>query len=222
MFNHIPLDLPKLKRVVQNGKRYYTNETHDFRYVSITSVTSNYNKEFFQEWRKKVGDEKADEITRKSTSRGTDTHTLIEHYLYNQEELPQVQSLSEELFEIIKPSLDRISNIRILEGSLYSDKLKIAGTADCIADFDGELSIIDFKTSAKPKPVEWIEGYFVQAVAYSAMLYELTGLTAKKLVILMTCENGELVVYESTDINRYLKTLLKYIKKYNNDYARKN
>jgi genome maintenance exonuclease 1 len=220
MFVHVPLVLPKLKRTLVNGKRYYTNDTHDFRYVSITSITSNYKKEFFKEWRNRVGEDKADEITKKSTSRGTDTHTLIEHYLNNEEELPTVQPLSEMLFEVIKPSLDRITNIRMLEGSLYSDKLQVAGTTDCIADFDGELSIIDFKTSVKSKPVEWLEGYFVQAVAYSAMLFERTGLQAKKLVILMACENGELAIYESDEIGRYLKTLLQYIKKYRNDYSR--
>lgn len=220
MFKHIPLELPHLKRTIINGKRYYTNETGDFRYISITSITSNYNKEFFQNWRKRVGSDKADEITKASTSRGTDTHTLIEHYLKNEEDLPNVQPLSKTLFDIIQPSLDRIDNVRMLEGSLYSDTLKIAGTVDCIADFDGELSIIDFKTSAKPKPVGWIEGYFVQACAYSAMLFERTGLEAKKLVIIMTCENGECVVYESKDIKLYLKTLLKYIRKYANDYTK--
>ena len=220
MFVHVPLVLPKLKRTLVNGKRYYTNDTHDFRYVSITSITSNYKKEFFKEWRNRVGEDKADEITKKSTSRGTDTHTLIEHYLNNEEELPTVQPLSEMLFEVIKPSLDRITNIRMLEGALYSDKLQVAGTTDCIADFDGELSIIDFKTSVKSKPVEWLEGYFVQAVAYSAMLFERTGLEAKKLVILMACENGELAIYESDEISRYLKTLLQYIKKDRNDYTR--
>ena len=83
MFNHVELNLPNLEREMIDGVRYYkvpnNNELHKF--VSITSVISHYNKEKFAAWRKKVGDEEADRITRKATSRGTDTHTLIEQYL---------------------------------------------------------------------------------------------------------------------------------------------
>jgi genome maintenance exonuclease 1 len=104
-----------------------------------------------------------------------------------------------------------------LEGSLYSEFLGIAGTVDCIAEFDGELAIIDFKTSAKPKPRDWIEGYFVQCCAYACMLHELTGLSVKKFVIIMACENGECVVYEEYDKSKYIKLLVKYIKKFVND-----
>ena len=100
---------------------------------------------------------------------------------------------------------------------MYSLKLGIAGTPDCIADYNGELSIIDFKTSARPKPREWIEGYFVQASAYACMLYELTGLKAKNLVIIMACEDGECVVYEERDIMKYARLLHQYITKFVND-----
>jgi len=116
------------------------------------------------------------------------------------------------LFETAKPVLHTIGTIYGMELRMYSETLGIAGTADCIAEFDGELSIIDYKTSEKPKKREWLDHYFVQAVAYSAMLFELTGMTAKKLVIIMTCENGELVVYEEKNIAKYLKLLVKYIK----------
>jgi genome maintenance exonuclease 1 len=100
---------------------------------------------------------------------------------------------------------------------LYSTCLGIAGTVDCIAEFDGDLSIIDFKTSKKPKPREWIEHYFVQCCAYACMLYELTGIAVKKFVIIMSCENGECVVYEEYDKEKYIKLLTKYIKKFLTD-----
>jgi genome maintenance exonuclease 1 len=216
MFKHIELDLPKLERENIDGVRYYKipdgNEL--LKLFSITSVTSHKNRQFFANWRKKIGEEKADKITKQATSRGTDMHTLVEHYLINDQELPKVQPLSDFLFKIAKPELNKINNIHALESSLYSKVLGVAGTVDCIAEFNGELAIIDFKTSKKPKPREWIEHYFVQCVAYACMLYELTGITVKKLVIIMSCENGECVVYEEYDKEKYIKLLIQYIREF--------
>ena len=185
-FNHIDIELPKLSRETIDGVRYYSvpDEEELLKLVSITSVTSHFNKDIFVKWRKRVGDEEADRITKRATKRGTDMHTLVEHYMKN-EELPEVPPISDFLFKISKANLKRINNIYALEGSLYSKQLGIAGTVDCIAEYDGELAIIDFKTSAKPKPRGWIEHYFVQCMAYGCMLYELTGISVKKLVIIM-------------------------------------
>lgn len=218
-FDHKELNLPKLQRETIDGVRYYNVPGKEdlLKLVSITSVISNYKKDFFNKWRERVGVEEADKITRKATSRGTDMHTLVENYLLNAPELPTVQPLSQHLFYIAKPALNRINNIYALEGSLYSEFLGIAGTVDCIAEFDGELSIIDFKTSAKPKPREWIEGYFVQCCAYACMLHEMTGLSVKKFVIIMACEDGEVEVYEEYDKEKHIKLLVKYIKKFLND-----
>ena len=213
MFNHVPAVLPPLERETVDGVRYYKVPDADefVKLVSITSVTSFWNREKFAKWRKKIGEDKANEITRKATSRGTDTHTLIEHYLLNEETLPKVQPISDFLYKIAKPTLNNIDNIHALEGSLYSKQLGVAGTVDCIAEYDGELAVIDFKTSAKPKPRDWIDGYFVQAAAYACMYYELTGISVKKLVIIMTCEDGECVVYEERDKAKYIKLLVNYI-----------
>ena len=218
MFNHIDIELPQLERETIDGVRYYKvpDDEELIRLVSITSVTSHFNKEIFINWRKKVGEEEAEKITRQATSRGTDMHTLVENYLYNRD-LPPVQPLSDFLFKISKTDLNRINNIYALEGSLYSRQLGIAGTVDCIAEYNGELAIIDFKTSKKPKPREWIEHYFVQCMAYGCMLYELTGISVKKLVIIMACENGECVVYEERDKSKYIKLLSKYIRKFVRD-----
>lgn len=215
-FNHVELDLPVLERELVDGVRYYKLPSGNKKLVSITSVISHYKKDFFNQWRKRVGVEKADKITKRATSRGTDTHTLIENYLLN-EKLPNVQPISEHLFKIAKPTLGRINNIHALEGALYSEVLGIAGTCDCIAEFDDELAIIDFKTSKQPKPRDWIDGYFVQCAAYAAMLYELTGLVVKKFIIIMSCEDGDCVIYEERDKKKYLKLLTQYIKKFVND-----
>ena len=218
MFSHVDIELPSLERETIDGVRYYKVPTEEelLRLVSITSVTSHFNREIFINWRKKVGDEEADRVTKAATSRGTDMHTLVEHHLKN-EDLPNVQPISNFLFKIAKENLNRINNIYALEGSLYSKQLGIAGTVDCIAEYDGELAIIDFKTSKKPKPREWIEHYFVQCMAYGCMLYELTGISVKKLVIIMACENGECVVYEERDKSKYIKLLGKYIRKFVRD-----
>jgi CRISPR/Cas system-associated exonuclease Cas4 (RecB family) len=216
MFTHLDLNLPELKRENIDGVRYYNIGGENKKLVSITSVISHYSKEKFAKWRQRVGEEEANRVTKRATSRGTDTHTLIENYLLNQD-LPEVQPISDHLFKIAKPTLNRINNIRTLEGALYSEVLGVAGTVDCIANFDEELAVIDFKTSAKPKPKEWVEGYFVQTMFYGMALYEMTGIQIKKLVIIMTCENGECVVYEEKDLSKYMKLVVQYIRKFVND-----
>ena len=218
MFNHVDLDLQPLEREHIDGVRYYKIPDEDelVKMVSITSVTSHFNKEIFINWRKKVGNEEADKITKAATARGTDMHTLTEHYLKN-EDLPEVRPISDFLFKIAKGKLNKIDNIYALEGPLYSKELGIAGTVDCIAEYDGELAIIDFKTSKKPKPRNWIEHYFVQCMAYGCMLYEMKGISIKKLVIIMACENGECVIYEERDKAKYIKLLGKYINKFVKD-----
>ena len=218
-FNHVDLDLQPLEREHIDGVRYYKipDEEELVKMVSITSVTSHFNKEIFVKWRKKVGNEEADRITKAATGRGTDMHTLTEHYLKN-EDLPKgLRPISDFLFKISKGHLNKINNIYALEGPLYSKELGVAGTVDCIAEYDGELAIIDFKTSKKPKPRNWIEHYFVQCMAYGCMLYEMTGISIKKLVIIMACENGECVIYEERDKAKYIKLLGEYINKFVND-----
>ena len=218
MFNHVDLNLEPLKRETIDGVRYYSIPDVEelLKLVSITSGTSHFNKQIFLDWRKRVGTETADKITKAATTRGTDMHTLTEYYLKN-DDLPTVPPISEFLFKIAKPKLNLINNIYALEGPLYSKQLGIAGTVDCIAEYDGESSIIDFKTSKKPKPREWIEHYFVQAMAYGCMLYEMKNISIKKLVIIMACENGECVIYEETDKTKYIKLLSKYIRKFVGD-----
>ena len=219
MFEHVDIDLPKLRRKTIDGVRYYTVEDHPM--VSITSVTSHYNKEIFKKWRARVGDEEANRISKRSTTRGTQTHELIESHLLNKEVVFE-QPGPKMLFLQAKKALSNINRIYALEESLYSKELGVAGTVDCIAEYTGEsgepeLAIIDFKTAAKPKPRDWIENYFVQAAAYGCMFYELRGIPVKKLVIIMTCENGEVAVYEEYDKMTYMKKLVQYIHKFVED-----
>jgi genome maintenance exonuclease 1 len=218
MFKHIDIELPQLERETIDGVRYYSIPDEDqlIKMVSITSVTSHFNKEIFVKWRKKVGDVEAERVTKAATSRGTDMHSLVENYLYNRD-LPPVPPLPDFLFKIAKTELNKINNIHCLEGALYSKQLGVAGTTDCIGEHDEELAVIDFKTSKKPKPKDWIENYFVQAMFYGMAYYEMTGTPIKKLVIIMACENGECVLYEERDLKKYMKLVVQYIKKFVND-----
>ena len=212
MFNYVEIVYPELERQTIDGVRYY--DTPDGRkLVSITSVISHFNREKFRKWREKVGNEEADRVTKRATSRGTDMHTVTECYLRNLE-LPQVQPLSEFLFKQAKPKLDCIDNIHAIEQGLFSKQLGVAGTVDCIAEYDGELAVIDFKTSKQAKPREWIDGYFVQCAAYACMLYEMTGIRVKKFVIIMSCEDGDVVVYEEYEKGKYIKLLTEYIREF--------
>ena len=211
MFTHVDCELPKLKRKNIDGARYYTVNGRPM--VSITSVTSWYNKQIFIDWRKRIGEDEANRITKRATSRGTATHSLIENHLLNKE-VEFDKPSPKMLFLQAKETLKNINNIYALEESLYSEELGVAGTVDCIAEYNGELSIIDFKTAEKPKPRDWIENYFVQAAAYACMFFERTGIPVKKLVIIMTCENGEVTVYEEYDKIKYMKKLVLYIQKF--------
>ena len=212
MFNHVEIDYPSLSRETIDGVRYY--DTPDGKkLVSITSVISHHNRDIFTKWRKRVGVDEANKITKAATSRGTDMHTLAENFLLNKK-LPSVQPLSDFLFKQAKPTLEKIDNIHAIEQSLFSKQLGVAGTVDCIAEYEGELAVIDFKTSKKPKPEKWVEGYYVQCAAYACMLYEMTGIRVKKFVIIMSCEDGECVVYEQYDKSKYIKTLTEWVREF--------
>jgi len=169
-----------------------------------------------ESWKTEEGNKEANKITNAATSRGSKLHEMIEAYLKN-EDIPDKGTIPKLLFDNAKPVLDRIDNIHAIESNLYSEYWELAGTVDTIAEFDGVLSIIDYKTSEKPKPREWIDNYFVQATAYLCMYYELTGLKAKQLVIIMTCENSEVEVYIEKDIKKYILLLKTYLNKFVDD-----
>ena len=218
MFIHLDYLKEEVDLEAQNieGTRFYRVPSGKL-YPSITSVTSFYNRDVFINWRKKVGEEKANKITRAATSRGTAYHDVVEHYL-NNKDIKDLKILptTKFLFLQSKDKLDRINNIHALEKSLYSDYLGLAGRVDCIAEYDGELAVIDFKTATKIKPEEWIQNYFVQETAYACMYYEMTGTPVKKLITIMVDENGECVVYEKRNKGYYIKLLTEYIRKFVN------
>jgi genome maintenance exonuclease 1 len=201
MFNYCPpKDLQNLKsQTFPDGKRYYVLPDGT-RLPSVTTVIGAKGKKAIMEWRKRVGEEEANKISRKASSRGTNVHTLCERYL-NNEPLGMIMPDALEMFLPLKPILDRsVSNIWYQEQALWSMKLGMAGRVDCIANWNGVLSIIDFKTSRKIKKKEHIETYFQQECAYAIMLEEMIGEPVHQLVTLMAVEDeSPLIFIEKTE-----------------------
>lgn len=198
-----------------DGVRYYTLPNGK-KAPSITSITSFYNRQTFIKWRKRVGEEEANKITKVATERGTKFHDLVEKYLLNEDinSLKDVLPTTKARLIAARESLNKIDNIHALEKPLYSEYFGIAGRVDCIAEYEGELAIIDFKTSKKIKPEKWLENYFVQETAYACMYFEMTGIAVNKIVTLMVADNGDVHVYEKRNKGDYIKLLTKYIKEF--------
>jgi len=218
MFNHVKHDveLPTLTRkTTEGGRRYFTPEGN--AYPSITTVLGILSKQGILEWRKKVGEAEANKISQQASVRGTAVHKLAEDYLNNDPNWKEgAMPTNLFSFEDIKKIMDkRLDNIWMQEVFLYSDRLKTAGQVDCIAEFDGQLSIIDFKTSRKPKKEEWITSYFIQASFYAAAFYERTGIPIKQGVILITVDHHEPQVFKINTYD-YLEHFLNVRKEYRN------
>ena len=204
----------ELNKKETNGIRLYNLPNGEW-VPSITSVTSFYNREIFAKWRARVGIEEANRITKKATARGTDFHEVAQAYLENKDlNWDDYRPLSKFMFYHAKPYLDKINNIHAIERTLYSEYLGLAGRVDCIAEYEGELAVIDFKTSEKIKPEKWLENYFVQEMFYATAYYELTGIPVKKLITLMVTPGGEVKVFDKRDKGEYIKLLVRYIKEF--------
>ena len=207
MFTHQPPlnDLPLLKAKNVDGKRFYEDQETKKIYPSITSVLSIRQKEGLIKWRKSVGEQVANHVMVQAANRGTAVHNMVEDYL-NNVDLEQVdkykkQFLPRMMFNVLKPELSKINNIRLQEAQMFSTDYTVAGRVDCIAEYDGVLSIIDFKTSTKEKNEDWIENYFIQGSAYAEMYKEHFGEEVTQVVILITTEEGTTQVFTKKKVD---------------------
>ena len=217
MFNHETVKIEdNIKTEEINGKRYYVAPDGN-KYPSVTTITGWKKRAFFAEWRRKNPEE-----SRRVLSRGTSFHTIIENYLSNEDavvaEKKQTRPGDYYMFAQIKQELDKINNIKALETALWSGTLRMAGRVDCIAEYDGNLSVIDFKTSKAVKSESDIQEYFMQATAYAIMFQERTGIAIKNIVILMSCEDGSIMVYKKDPMN-YVRDLKQTIDEYYEENA---
>jgi len=203
----------------EDGSRVYVNASGG-AYPSATTVLSVLSKEGIAAWRKRVGDEEADKISKQASTRGTKLHNVTEAFLKNEELDFQAQKFSLldlELFNKFMPILMPIDNIHCQELALYSDHLRMAGRVDCIAEYNGALAVIDFKTSGKPKKKEHIKSYFMQATAYAIMYEERTGIPVPNIVILVAVEGDEPQVFVEKRDN-WAKELLRTRDYFENGY----
>ena len=192
MFNHVQISLPEVTTETINRKRFYVTPEGN-KYPSITTVLSTRKKEGLFEWRKRVGNDVANYVARTSASRGTKVHHMCEDYLNNEfdEEKHKKDFLPFCLFNQLKDqALLNVDNIYAQEAGLYSDKYKVAGRVDCVAEYKDTLSIIDFKTSTRERSDDWNENYYIQGSAYAEMFEERTEIKIDQVVILVVTEDG--------------------------------
>jgi hypothetical protein len=200
--------------IKSSGKHIYLTPENN-TYASITTkLAATRNNSGIQFWKHRVGESVAKHILENAVSTGTKTHILIEDYLNNQISF-QKELLPNAHLRNMQPKLDQVNNIQFTEVALYSDILKTAGTCDCVGDYDGVLSILDWKTSRKKKQKAWIQDYFLQTTAYSIMYREMTGIEVKQGVVLITAEDGSLDE-NVFDIADYVDELDKRLKAYDN------
>ena len=212
-FNHVGIELQDLPTENINGKRHYVTPKGD-KYISITSLLSHLSAAGISKWRARVGEAEANKISRQASSRGTRVHNICESYIQNQVgilegELPDAI----EMFNSIVPLLDRIDNIHVVEGALFSDDLGVAGRTDLRGEFDEKLSVIDYKTSRKRKTWEMCHGYFMQGAFYAHAYEELTGISINDIVIIMAVESDEPLLFRETK-DRWIEPLRQVITKY--------
>ena len=219
MFLHKPptKELPPLKAKTSDVGRFYTNLETNESYPSITTVLGAQSKQGILEWKKRVGEDVANHISNQAATRGTAVHNMVEDHLNNvnvdEVEKYKKQFLPRMMFNVLKPELTKINNIRLQEAAMYSSDYTVAGRVDCIGEYDGVLSVIDFKTSTKEKSEDWIENYFIQGSAYSQMYKEHFGEEVPQIVILIPTEQGTTQVFKKKPED-YLGKLKQYVEEF--------
>jgi len=210
MFKHVPVELNEMTAVTTDtGRQYETPE--GITLPSITTVLSILSRDSIAKWRARVGEKEANRISYRASTRGTAVHEICEQYVNNDPDYDKYMAINPDNGEMkmttrtpdlidsflkIKPILDeRLTVVHAQEAPLYSTHLGVAGRVDCVGVFDGKLSIIDYKTSMKPKRLDWIKNYFMQESAYSIMWEERTGMPITQLVTIISVDNHEPQVF---------------------------
>jgi genome maintenance exonuclease 1 len=215
---YTPLDLKVIEG--PKGRFYITPEGN--KYPSITTVLGAKDKPWLTEWRNSLGEQKADKETKRTAQRGTAVHAMIEAYLQNEEvpanatKLKNIPIALNDIaeFNSTKLFLKKINNIALQESPLYSDVLKVAGRVDCIAEYDGVLSVLDFKTSTNSKTEHMAQDYFLQTAGYALMFHEQYNVQIDQLVIIMTVEKGAVPLVFRKQVADYFEPLCERINTY--------
>lgn len=195
-----------------SGRKYQTPEGNS--YPSVTSIISIMSEEFIRAWKESVGEATANEISRKAATRGTLIHENCENYLQGKPlTFGMFEQEERKMFENLMPVMESIEEVHAMESVLYSDTLKFAGTVDLIAKINGELCILDWKTSGRYKSSEDIPNYFTQAAAYAYAFWEMTGITVPNIVIAMTTEEFGLLLFKEP-VKKWIPEFVEIRKEY--------
>ena len=219
MHNTDVIEFTQLKTKQDEDGRFYITPD-GAAYPSITTVLKILSQDGIQKWRQRIGEEAANKISQQASRRGTNVHLMCEDYINNKSDVYKKRMPNEiDLFKSLKKIIDeKINNVYAQEAPLYSDMLQLAGRVDLIAEWDGKLSIIDFKTSRKLKQKKWIKSYFMQASGYAQMFYELTGIVISNLVILIAVDQEQPQVFvEQTQ--QYIDNLIDVRNRYKELYG---
>ena len=205
-----------------DGKRYYITPTGE-KYPSVTSVTGLLSRDGIKKWRKRVGEETANKISTQAARHGTSAHQLFEDYIKNdnfEEKFKGAMPTTQQAFISLEKELNQIGTVHALEAPLYSHELQLAGRVDCIAEYFGnEISIIDFKTSRKPKERKWIQNYFIQETAYAKMFEELTGKKVHSLITMIAVSDGSSQLFIEQPNSDYVDQLQELRSQYRTEYG---
>ena len=215
-FNFIDIDksvLPTAKGKRKGKYRFY--DINGKNYPSITTVLGIRKSEALKGWREKIGENVANWEMGRAARRGKSTHNLVEEYIKG--ETPSERSvLPLGLFKLLKPYVDQINNVHLLETIMYSKQLTLAGQVDCVAEYNGKLSVIDFKTANKFREEAWVQNYFQQCTAYAIMYEELFCKPIEQIVVLIASEDGtsQAFIKEKKDFVADLKETIQGFYKY--------
>lgn len=213
-FNHIPINFTQSDLIEKDDGHYYQTPSGVI-YPSITTMLQKTQSEEKKQSLKNWKDQEiaAAYITQEAALIGSETHKLIENYLNGEEICENFRLLSEAHFKNLLPFVNRINDIHGIELRLYSDKMRLAGTSDCVAKYDGKLSIIDYKTKRSDQREEWLTDHFIQATSYAVMFKELTGIAIDQVVILVSSEKNTRMEFVKNPIE-YLGLLEQRIGQY--------
>jgi genome maintenance exonuclease 1 len=211
--------LPKIERIDTGNGRFYKTPEGNY-YPSVTSILSSQDNEYLNQWRKAVGEEEANKVSRRAAARGSRIHKYVEEHLTGN--IVKCSSIFDQvMFDSLLPVLSSIDNIRTIEGSVYSDYLKVAGTIDLVADFDNKRSVIDWKSSSKLKYKSQISSYFMQAAAYAVCWEEITKQPIAQLVIVLIIESDQSYVFIEHRDN-WIDQFIDLRKKFKNEFIQHN
>lgn len=196
MFKFIDYRIPECEQInSDSGRKYKTPDGNV--YPSVTTVLGTVNVPYLLEWKMKVGEANAKKISEAAAARGTRVHSWCEGHLKGIQHIVPYTRMDEfKMFQNMIPELDKFEEVHALEQRLWSDKLRVAGTVDCIAKIDGKMYIVDFKTSTGMKTRYDIDSYFMQVAAYSVAWYERTGMLISNSRVIITTQDDGVFVFD--------------------------